>query len=45
MRVFVLISIAALGLTACGADSELYGVTYVDPPVAVEAETDASTEC
>lgn len=30
MRIFILISVAALGLAACAEDSERYGATYVD---------------
>lgn len=30
MRVFILLSVAALGLTACSDDGERYGATYVE---------------
>lgn len=30
MRIFILISVATLGLAACAEDNERYGATYVD---------------
>lgn len=39
MRIFVLISVAALSVAACSDDGERYGVTYVDrTPVAASQQ-------